>query len=267
MSHARETIETLDAAWTYLDQGFHLIPLNGKVPAGNLLPLVDGIPSWKPYLERPNTREEIRRWFGREGINIGALTVVSGVVFVDCDTRQDADWWSRSRPATAMMNKTARGVQFGYQSAARNQTIRNRSGLLGRKIDFRGYGGYVVLPPSRHPCGVRYEKIGTWQLVEVPQFDPAWIAQEGGRPCGNRGRLQPRTIDQLERQIRKIESIAGKRGHDACFRCACTIAEAGVGFDEAMTLFRSWNEKCAIPAWSEKELHHKSTDAFRRVLR
>jgi len=61
MTETRDTIEILDAAWTYLDQGFRLIPLVGKVPAGDLLPLVDGRPSWKPYLKRRTTREEIRR--------------------------------------------------------------------------------------------------------------------------------------------------------------------------------------------------------------
>lgn len=267
MKLTRETIEILDAAWAYADQGFHLIPLTGKVPASDLLPLVHDKPSWKPYLERRNTSQEIRRWFGHPGVNIGALTVVSGVVFVDCDTTEDSEWWSRSRPATAIMNKTARGIQFGYQVSPNDHTLRNQSGLFGRKIDFRGYGGYVVLPPSRHPSGVRYEKIGTWQLIDVPSFDAAWIGKDSPPPCVNGRHLQRRRIEQLERYIRNIRSIAGQRGHDACFRCACTIAETGVGFDEAMNLFRSWNEHCAFPPWSEKELRHKMSDAFRRVLR
>ena len=265
MTGTRETIEMLDAAWSYADQGFHLIPLIGKVPASDLLPLVDGNPSWKPYLERRNAPEEIRRWFGRAGINVGALTVVSGVVFIDCDTTEDAEWWSWSHPATSMINKTARGVQFGYAVDPRDRTIRNGSGLFGRRIDFRGYGGYVVLPSSRHPSGVKYEKIGRWQLVDVPNFDPAWIAQEIGRPSGSPGRLQSESIEQLGRHIQRIQSIAGNGGHNACFRCACTIAEAGLSFDEAMKLFRSWNDGCAFPRWSEWELRHKMTDAFRRV--
>jgi len=251
--------------WTYLDQGFHLIPLIGKVPASDLLPLVDGRPSWMPYLNRRTAREEIRRWFSRPGVNIGALTVVSGLVFVDCDTTEDADWWAAYHPATSIVTRTARGFQFGYQIDPTDRTVRNRSGLFDRRIDLRGYGGYVVLPPSRHPSGLRYEKIGTWPLVDAPYFDPAWTSREGGRSCGSRGRLQPQTIHQLERYIRTIQSIAGKGGHNACFRCACTIAEAGLDFDQAMKLFRSWNEACAFPPWSEKELRHKMRDAFRKV--
>lgn len=50
--------------------------------------------------------------------------------------------------------RTGRGKHLYFQSIEEG---RNRAGLLGGKLDYRGTGGYVVGPPSIHPSGARYD--------------------------------------------------------------------------------------------------------------
>jgi len=51
--------------------------------------------------------------------------------------------------------------------------IRNSAGKLGKGLDIRGDGGYVVAPPSRHPNGKYYEwivKPSQFALAEMPEW-------------------------------------------------------------------------------------------------
>jgi len=255
-------LDLLDAAWEYWDMAFRLIPLVGKRPATNRLPLLNGRPTWKPLAERRNSREEILRWFGRDRANVGILTGVSGVVAIDCDSPANADWWCGRFPPTSMMTKTASGMHLFYRCEL-STTIRNRTGLFNRRIDLRGHGGYVVAPPSIHPDGIhQYQRMGDWRLVNVPEFDPQWIADTGRAAVDKPSDISD--VERVRRYIWKIHSISEHGGHNSCFRCACKIADSGIAFERGIALFREWNAECAHPQWSEKELRHKLTDAFQR---
>lgn len=54
---------------------------------------------------------------------------------------------------TGPVANTGRGKHLYFLSM---QEGRNRAGLLGGKLDYRGAGGYVVAPPSVHPSGRTY---------------------------------------------------------------------------------------------------------------
>ena len=60
-----ENMVSLDEALAYHRLGFSLVPIapKSKVPMKALLPLVDGKPSWRPYLVERATEEEIRFWY------------------------------------------------------------------------------------------------------------------------------------------------------------------------------------------------------------
>src|SRR5262245_41268498 len=57
-------------------------------------------------------------------------------------------------------------------------------------------------------------------------------------------------------------AISGNGGHNATFRVACKLVEFGLGRGEAWQLLCEWNRTC-LPPWSEAELRHKLSDAFR----
>ena len=236
----------------YFDRGWSVIPLRGKRPA---------VPSWLEYQKRRAGFPELRRWFKSTSINVGIVTgKLSGLVVVDCDTPEDARFWKESFPKTPLAVVTGReGSHFYYRYPA-DDDVYNRAGLLNRKIDLRGQGGYVVAPPSRHPNGAHYRWHGSddYCLDHVPYFSPAWIAPDESRvPLAISTEIRsPRSY------IRSIHAVSGQGGHKQTFRAACKLRDAGLTPEEALCELLLWNQSNASPPWSARELLHKVQSAY-----
>lgn len=163
--------ETLDAASRYLAAGLSVIPLEpkGKRPAYRLLPKssITGAPQWEQYQQRIPTEEEITRWFGTGGYNVGIVAgqISGGLVIIDFDLLESFDQWCEQDMSRWLFPtvETANGRHVYVRVSER--LVGNRRNQT-RKIDLRGEGGYVVAPPSLHPSGHKYRWImGQWSAV------------------------------------------------------------------------------------------------------
>jgi hypothetical protein len=183
-----------DAALEYLDRGWSIIPISIE----SKTPLIE----WRDYQNRQPTYEEVSEWF-ESGVltksgtrikvfNIGLATgAVSGIVVVDADNEAAIQHCKDNKLVTAFSVKTTRGrhyyfkhprgsVRFGNKAGASAQHDPDWPSLNG--LDFRGDGGYVVLPPSvkldaSKTITHQYE----WELAYSNNFDeaPVW---EGTKP-------------------------------------------------------------------------------------
>lgn len=72
-------------------------------------------------------------------------------------------------PETLKQKTGSGGQQYFFAWNGRN--VRNSSKKIGAGIDIRGSGGYVVVPPSSHPSGGKYE----WIKKMKPQPAPDWL--------------------------------------------------------------------------------------------
>lgn len=122
-------------------------------------------------------REQIDRWWSRHPYNIGVATgQVSGLVVVDLDGLQGFDSWAfldglhGPAPQTAWCF-TGSGGWHAYFTHPGG--LRNSASKIGAGIDIRADGGYVVAPPSIHPCGEPY----TWHIRTEPAPLPEWLAR------------------------------------------------------------------------------------------
>lgn len=71
-------------------------------------------------------------------------------------------------------------------------------------------------------------------------------------------------IDRARAYLAKLPpAIAGQRGHVATFAAACRLVEFGLSFEQAAPVLAEWNESHCQPRWTETELNHKLTDAFK----
>jgi len=144
-----------------------LIPI---VPKGKK-PLIE----WKEFTERIATPEERAEWRKRwPDMNYGLVTgSVSGYIVLDFDKDKGRALFSEHMVAgTCAVNITANG--FHGLFAVESEPIGNSTGVVPG-LDVRGEGGYIVIPPSVHPSGVKYRlQIPPWVLRPAPPL-PDWF--------------------------------------------------------------------------------------------
>src|SRR5438093_8417265 len=153
----------IESAREYRCLGLSVIPVDR-----NKHPLVE----WKPYQKEPPHTDQIDEWWTTwPEANVGAVTgKVSGLVVLDADGPPGlASLKALGTPATTWVSRTGRpegGWQQFFQHPGNGTMIGNRAALRPG-LDVRGDGGYVILPPSLHASGRRYEWLTSPQQTEL----------------------------------------------------------------------------------------------------
>ena len=248
------------------------------IPVGtNKVPMVKG------WTTKEYTDDEIKQW--SPAWQVGVVTGdASGFVAVDIDSAKALTFALEFLEPTPLIAYTSLGPdnfrrQHWWYRIKPGLGITNRSKIKidGEKIalDLRADHGYVVVPPSLHASGMKYEwKTPPWELDldTVPEFDPtalpivnheAYRASEvrGGRP-------DPTTSDIAEeyaqRYLDRMGPATENRGGDThTFNVCCAIC-VGYNFpyETALELLSQWNKTC-LPPWPEEDLRAKIGNALR----
>lgn len=140
--------------------------------------------------------KQIERWWEKwPDANVGILTgQESGLVVLDIDGTDGKASLQALTAAHGSLPKTLcaktgrkgtdgkrKGAHYYYRAPA-GVPIRNSAGILGKGLDIRADGGYVLAPPSVHPSGLLYE----WQAREQPLAEvPPWMLAKltGAKPA------------------------------------------------------------------------------------
>jgi Bifunctional DNA primase/polymerase, N-terminal len=168
------TMRLMGRALHLAERGWYVFPLR----PGDKRPL----PRFTNWEKRATTdREQIIRWWAEAPYNIGIATGPSGLLVIDCDTSRDpaSPVWrlvgddvniaGNRLPRTFCVVTPSGGRHLYFFAKGRFQS--NTVGRLGKHIDTRGVGGYVVGPGS--VLGTGYYRIVTRSPVaELPE----WIA-------------------------------------------------------------------------------------------
>lgn len=167
----------LQDALAYAARGWPIFPCR----RGGKEPLVRG--GFKVATADPAT---LRAWWRRyDQPNLGMPTGrASGVVVLDVDPRNGGDESLLDLPALPETVECLTGgdghhIYFAWPGFP----VRCRSNAFGPGLDLKGDGGYVLLPPSVHPSGRRYE----WEVsshsdeVAIAPM-PDWLLA-AGRPA------------------------------------------------------------------------------------
>lgn len=180
----------VDIALEYLSLGYPIFPVcsplmgrhqhrtNGKLadcPADKRgkTPMT----RWKDYQEEIPSADEVRSWWRRwPNANIGMATgALSGVIVLDCDSgdaRQLALDRGGLEKAPAVWTGTPGGIHFWM--AHPGYPVKNFVKEI-EGTDFRGDGGYVLLPPSLHHKGATY-RWNEHTIGRKPAPVPDWLA-------------------------------------------------------------------------------------------
>ncbi len=158
----------LDQALYYREKlGWSVIPI-GK----DKRPLIE----WKEFQIRKATREKIIKWWTNcPDTNIGVVTgKISGITVVDIDPRNGGSFVSFNRIITITVNTGGGGKHYYFIYDQNVPSIDLKNG-----IEIKNDGRYVILPPSAHPNGNKYDwsmsPQANTQLIALPRFVQDWV--------------------------------------------------------------------------------------------
>lgn len=199
------------AAIEYVKKGWFVFPIhsieNGRCTCG--------VPSCSDAGKHPRVKRglkeasrdltKIDEWFGKGSppSNIAILTgIKSGITVIDIDIGEGkfgADSWAEiikdhGEPET-LISKTGSGgmhVIFQYNSA-----LKTASNILGKGIDCRNDGGYIVAPPSRHYSGNKYKWENKGTDIAVLPAHLSQRKETRGRPRKNDLYRNKYTLEQI----------------------------------------------------------------------
>lgn len=209
---------------------------------------------WKPYQTALPSEDEVRKWW-RLWPNSSVIAIMgafSGKVAVDIDPRHDGDESLRDLgplPDT-LTNLTGGGGQHliyrhpGYE-------MRNAAGLLPG-VDFRGDGGYIIVPPSVHSSGREY----AWDLgqPDEPAALPEVIAKLHSRSLQTVGDDPASSSRRFDAEKMLTEPIAEGRRNETLVRIAGHYAADGRPYHDLLRTVLGCNYDLCQPPLGREEV-------------
>lgn len=170
-SRSERDFPLLSAALRYAERGWKVLPLypRTKKPIKDArLELEEG------FKDASSNRNTILQWW--QGVPYANIGLATGDPFdvLDIDGPQSVPALQEILGTNYNHNgpvvNTGKGKHLYFAALTGS---RNRAGLLGGKLDYRGAGGYVVAPPSIHPSG----RIYRWDENRDDNLDPPVVPQ------------------------------------------------------------------------------------------
>jgi hypothetical protein len=271
----------VSAAIEYLNAGLSIIALAGKMPNATLHP--NGtLNAIQGTVETDEDRGALRAYFNHPRTTGVAILIPEHVLVADVD----------SEAAAAVFMDMAGVVPHTPTARTRNgfHIWLTAPGAAGsrwvgeRSLLFKGLGGYVAAPPSRHPSGFVYEWVTPLVedgMIRGMEWLPDRLAEELSQPSTMEGvaiRREPYMVSEavhedgvwrvVRREASRIESLAhgmagakeGNRNNYLSW-ASMTAAEQGVPYEEAYPALLA----AAIEAGSEeRESRVTIRSAYRR---
>lgn len=231
------------------------------IPVENKRPIIE----WKQYQERLPDIIEIEAWWrDRPNANIAVVTGrISGLVVFDCDNQQAVDYVkARGILKTASVQSsspTKRHYYFKYPMEYEGKiTCMNARTRYREDIDVKADGGYIIVPPSVHHSGIKYQwlqlpnkiaELDHWQLDfilneyryknKIIPFIPRWVQEnlENGTVKGNR--------------------------NNAVYALARYHKDKQFSFDKTLDTLLRWNVEKNRPPLRQREVKQAVRSAFR----
>ena len=236
----------------------------GKHPIGSLAP--------RGLHDASLDAETVTSWWrSAPYANIGVPTgTASGLVVIDVDTDKGGDdglfYLQREHgefPVTAMAITGGGGYHYLFRHPGGGTRIKNSVRNLGEGLDVRGDGGYIIVAPSSHRSGRRYEWEASCHPKDVlPAALPDWLqamiadAPRAVRPSAK----MSGTLPERERaRIRDALSHIDCDAYDAWIQAGMALHSTG---DESA--FDLWAEWAMGSPKFDAEDHRRRWAGFKR---
>ena len=172
-------------------------------------------------------------------------------------------------PAT-LEQTTGSGGRHLFFKNPEGLELHNSAGKIGNGLDIRAQGGYVILPPSLHQSGNRYQ----WGQSIKTQEAPAWLIEAiTGQPLSSN---KPLTVDLTNAPATTIEHLASitaaKKGqrndtlNRACFAIGQLIARGDFIKKDVIGHLYAAAKAVGLPAGESFRTIQNGIEAGKRIL-
>ena len=252
-------VSKLDHALALAAKGFKVFPIR---PGAKAPPLLNGWPQ-----KATSDPEQIKQfWLPMPDANIGIHC--EGLLVIDVDVAKGGDESltlleiTDGLPPTLTARTPTGGRHLYYRTAV---ALPNSVGTLGRGIDTRSRGGYVVAAGSEVQAGrYAFDDDGV-----VPADAPQWLIDRLGAAPERVASAPAKVADAPDETLTQARTwlegqdgaVAGTGGDAKTYAVACGLRDRGVSKQQALELLGEWNDKCD-PPWSPRELKAKIHNAY-----
>ena len=200
--------------------------------------------------------EQINAWWSTADYNIGLEPEQVGMGVIDADTyKTDCEIEDLFLPDTYEVQTPRSGTHYYFKGS-----LPPSAGTkLGKGIDTRGRGSYVLLPPSvvdGKPYAVKHDR----EVAELPAEIAVRLATantsqksvvEDLDQEANIGRAETLLLDCVKRGDVAIE---GSGGNNRTYRLAAEVQALGITKETCLALLEGlWNSHC-LPPWEHEEM-------------
>lgn len=228
------------AAHELARHGLAVMPLGGD---DGKEPLV----TWGRW-KRPPRRIAIDNFIGQfPGADIGVICHLSGITVVDVDDPALVGPMQARCGDTPLRLGTPRG---GTHLVFRHGGEQSTNGLDDMKVDIKGVGGYVVVPPSIRRSGDHAGRTyhfltGSWDdLPRLPKVIPGSLPLAAAKGTGSSG---------ADDSVHVLRAVAEGRRNVTLFKSLLRVARACDDFDALLDVAQTLNE-ANLPPLSDNEV-------------
>lgn len=217
---------TRDEALGYVDLGWSVLPVRPDEKRPYMA-------NWLQYERQRATRAQVEGWFSSlSNAGVGLVTGrISGVVVLDVehDCPIPIEDILRKYPTEMVSKSGGGGRHLFYNYPQGVGRISNRVRIF-EGADLRADGGFIVLPPTLHASGGRYEWLKRGPMGAFPRE----LLDMESRPKAQEG-------DGWITEALRGVSEGGR--NDACARLAGYFFRKGMAADIVESLLLDWNER------------------------
>lgn len=210
----------------YIDSGWSVLPVKPDEKRPYMT-------NWLQYTKTKPPKDKVLNWFHTlSGAGVGVVTGrVSNMVVLDVESYcpTPIEKLLEMYPTQMYSRTGSGGYHLFYQYPMSMARVSNRVKLMDG-VDLRADGGFIVLPPTLHPSGNRYQWISRGPLGAFPK---QLLDMDS----------QPKT-QQGEGWITDLLHGVSEGGrNDACARLAGYFFKKGLTYDIVEALLMEWNER------------------------
>lgn len=189
--------------------------------------------NWLQYMNEKASLSVLNNWFTHlAGAGVGMVTgKISGIIVLDVENTcpMPIEEILKLYPTNMISQTGSGGYHLFYQYPLNKGRVSNRVRLFDG-IDLRADGGFIVLPPTIHPNGKKYE----WKKKGMPSTFPESILEIESESTG------PGGDEWITETLRGVTQ--GGR-NDAAARLSGYFFKKGVPKGIIESLLMEWNER------------------------